>query len=64
MSKMTKHDFEDAMKLFLIILDKQPNLLSPRQPGEDVGASIAKMASGFINEFHAQKNRAIQGSEE
>lgn len=64
MSKITKHDFEEAQKLFLSILDKQPNLISPRQPGEDVGASIARMAIGFINEFHAQKNRAIHGFEE
>lgn len=64
MSKLTKQEIEDAQKLFLNILDKQPNLMSPRQPSEDVGASIARMAFGFINEFHAQKNRALQGSEE
>jgi hypothetical protein len=63
-SKITKNEFEDTLRLFLNILDKQPNLISPRQSGEDMGASIARMAFGFINEFHAQKNRMIQDSEE
>ncbi|WP_454676652.1 hypothetical protein [Achromobacter marplatensis] len=58
---MTQDEFNFALKTFLDILERQPNVLSPLQPGTNVGARVAESAWSFIEEFEKQRKAKVTG---
>jgi len=56
---MTQDEFNFALKTYLDILERQPNALSPFQPGPHVGARLAESAWAFIEEFEKQRKAKI-----
>ena len=58
---MTKDEFNFALKTYLDILERQPQVMSPVSPGTSVGARIAESAWSFIEEFEKQRKAKVTG---